>query len=313
MNLFGKEILLFSIVMVVLISSSLNYSYGQTIQDLSCSGCIQIEHSGDLQTHTFLELPLILWAEDFTYNYDQGSKIIINGHSNLNDPNSPIVFTVTNPIGNLVTVKQIMVKPGSDFKVEFIASGPYWKASGMYIIKAQAGPQSTIFKTNVNLIAMDSQSSLECNSNEITVSGTNGGKYCIPYESTFALSQITSSLNTETKTLTLNINGNNAQTLSLDIDRKLLNAKSSDGEDAEFIVMVNGEPADFTESEGSIAGQRTLTLSFGAGGTTIEIIGTSVIPEFGSIAVFILVIAIISIVILSNKKIPLVNNFSNII
>jgi len=305
-----KVITLVTMAMVVMISSSFNYSYGQTIQDLSCSGCIQIKNSERLAVHTLLELPLILWADDFTYNYDQGSKIIINGHSNLNDPNVPIVFTITNPIGNLVTIDQIMVKPGSDFKVEFNSSGPLWKASGMYIIKAQAGPQSTIFKINVNLVAMDSQSSLECNSNEITVLGTNGGQYCVPYESLFALSQVTSSLNTETKTLTLNINGNNAQTLSLDIDRKLLNAKSSDGEDTEFIVMINGEPADFTETESSIAGQRTLTLSFGAGGTTIEIIGTSVIPEFGSIAVLILIVAIISIVVLSNKKIMLANNFS---
>ena len=305
-----KEITLITLGMAVMISSSFSYSYGQTIQDLSCSGCVQIENSERVEIHKFLELPIILWAEDFTYNYDQGSKIIINGHSNLNDPNTPIVFTVTNPIGNLVTIDQIMVKPGSDFKVEFNSSGPLWKASGMYIIKAQAGPQSTIFKTNVNLIAMDSQSSLECNSNEITVLGTNGGQYCIPYQSLFALSQVTSSLNIETKTLTLNINGNNAQTLSLDIDRKLLNAKSSDGEDTAFIVMVNGEPADFTESESSIAGQRTLTLSFGAGGTTIEIIGTSVIPEFGSIAVLILVVSIITVVVFSRKKIQLVNNLS---
>jgi len=305
-----KAITLITLAMTIMISSSFNNSYGQTIQDLSCSGCVQIENSERLKIHKFLELPIILWAEDFTYNYDQGSKIIINGHSNLNDPNTPIIFTVTNPIGNLVTIDQIMVKPGSDFKVEFNSSGPLWKASGMYIIKAQAGAQSTIFKTNVNLIAMDSQSSLECNSNEITVLGTNGGQYCVPYESLFALSQVTSSLNTETKTLTLNINGNNAQTLSLDIDRNLLNAKSSDGEDAEFIVMINGEPADFTESESSIAGHRTLTLSFGAGGTTIEIIGTSVIPEFGSIAVLILVVSIITVVVFSRKKIQIANNFS---
>ena len=310
MKISGKQILLVSLSLAILFSFSLSQSYAQSIQDLSCSGCIQIEQSDQLQIHTLLDLPIILWAENFIYNYDQGSKIIINGHSNLNDPNTPIVFTVTNPIGNIVTVDQIMVKPGSDFKVEFNSSGPLWKSSGMYIIKAQAGPQSTVFKTNVNLIAMDSQSSLECNSNEITVLGDNGGQYCIPFESSFALSQVTSSLSTQTKTLTLNINGNNAQTLSLDIDRKLLNAKSPDGADSEFIIMVNGEPADFTESASSIRGHRTITLSFGSRDTTIEIIGTSVIPEFGSIAVFILVIAIISIVILSNKKIPLVNNFS---
>jgi len=309
MNLSGKEFLLISLVVGVLAASSLNYSYGQTIQDLSCSGCIQIKNADRLQTHTLLELPIVLWTPDFTYSFDQGSKIIINGHSNLNNPDAPIVFTVTNPIGNLVTVEQIMVPPNTDFKVEFNSSGPLWKASGMYIIKAQAGPQSTIFKTNVNLISTDSQSSLECNSNEITVSGDNGGQYCIPFESSFALSQITSSLNTETKTLTLNINGPNAQTLSLDIDRQLLNAKSSDGGDAEFIVMVNGEPADFTESDSSIGGLRTLTLSFGAGGTTIDIIGTHVIPEFGSIAVLILVASVIAGIVLTSGRFQFSNPF----
>lgn len=311
MNLSGKNILLVSLAMTVLASSSFGISYGQTIvQDLSCSGCIQIENSEQLDIHKFQEFPIILWAEGFDYNFEQGSKVVIKGFSNLNNPDVPIVFTVTNPIGNIVTVDQIMVKPDTGFEVEFTSSGPLWKTAGMYIIKAQAGPHSTIFKTNVNLIAMDSQSSLECNSNEIAVSGDNGGQYCIPFESTFALSQVTSSLNTGTKTLTININGNNAQILSLDIDRGLLNAKSSEGDDADFIVLVNGEPADFEESESALAGHRTLSVSFGAGSTTIEIVGTSVIPEFGSIAVFILVIAIISIVILSNKKIPLANNFS---
>ena len=124
MNISGKEILLISLAISFIISSSVNYSYGQTIQDLSCSGCIQIKNSDRLQIHTLLELPIVLWTPDFTYSFDQGSKIIINGHSNLNDPNVPIVFTVTNPIGNLVTIDQIMVKPGSDFKVEFNSSGP---------------------------------------------------------------------------------------------------------------------------------------------------------------------------------------------
>ncbi len=310
MNILSKKILLASLTLGIIASLSIQYSYGQTMQDLSCTGCVQITNSDQLATHNFLELPLILWADNFVYSYDRGSKIIINGHSNLNNPDVPIVFTVTNPVGNIVTIDQMMVKPDSDFKVEFNSSGPLWKTAGMYIIKAQAGPQSTIFKTNVNIISMDSQSSLECNSNELTISGDNGGQYCIPYESSFAISQVTSTLNTGTKTLTININGNQAQTLSLDIDRNLLNAKSADGDDTDFVVMINGEPAEFEESESTIAGHRTLTVSFGAGGTTIEIVGTSVIPEFGSIAVLILVIAIISIVILTNKKTTILNNFS---
>ncbi len=292
-----------------MISSSFNYSYGQSIQDLSCSGCIQIENSERLQIHKLLELPITLWAENFKYNFDHSSKIIINGHSKFNNPDVPIVFTVTNPIGNVVTIDQIMVKPNSDFKVEFNPTGPLWKQDGMYIIKAQAGPQSTVFKINVKLISMDSQSSLECDSNEITVSGDNGGQYCIPFESAFPNTLMSGSLSTETKTLTLTVQSNFAQILEIDIDRKLLNAKSSDGEDAEFIVMINGEPADFEEKESQRVDHRTITISYGAGEATIEIIGTSVIPEFGSIAVLILVVSIITVVIISRKNIQLANNF----
>ena len=280
------------------------------MQDLSCSGCVQIKNSDSLEIHKFLEIPLILWAEDFMYTFDHGSKIVINGHSTLNNPDVPIVFTVTNPIGNIVTIDQIMVKPNSDFKVEFNPTGPLWKQDGMYIIKAQAGPQSTVFKVNVKLISMDSQSSLECDSNEITVSGDNGGQYCIPFESTFPITQMTGFLNTETKTLILTVQNNFAQIINIDIERKLLNAKSSDGEDIEFIVMVNGEPVDFEENDSKLSGHRTLTISFGAGDTTIEIIGTSVIPEFGSIALLILIVSIITVVVFSRKKTQIANNLS---
>ena len=305
-------ITLITLGIAVMISSSFSYSYGQTMQDLSCSGCVQIENPDRLEIHKFLELPIILWAEDFMYNFDHSSKIVINGHSNLNNPDVPIVFTVTNPIGNIVTIDQIMVIPNSDFKVEFNPTGPYWKQNGMYIIKAQAGPQSTVFKINVKLISMDSQSSLECDSNEITVSANNGGQYCIPFKSTFPLTQMTGFLNTETKTLILTVQNNFAQIINIDIERKLLNAKSSDGEDIEFIVMVNGEPVDFEENDSKLSGHRTLTISFGAGDTTIEIIGTSVIPEFGSIAVLILIVSIITVVVFSRKKIQIANNFSKL-
>jgi len=137
MNLSRKEILLISIVMGVVMTSSIGFSYGQMILDMSCSGCIQIENSEQLKIHRILELPIILWAEDYTYSYDHSSKITIKGHSNLNNPDAPIVFTVTSPIGNLVTADQIMVTPNSDFEVVFNPSGPLWKEDGMYIIKAQ--------------------------------------------------------------------------------------------------------------------------------------------------------------------------------
>jgi predicted secreted protein with PEFG-CTERM motif len=40
----------------------------------------------------------------------------------------------------------------------------------------------------------------------------------------------------------------------------------------------------------------------------IQIIGTYVIPEFGTIAIMILLVSIISVIILSKNKFPLVHN-----
>ena len=71
------------------------------------------------------------------------------------------------------------------------------------------------------------------------------------------------------------------------------------GPDSNFIVLVDGEEADF--QEWPTAGQRKLEIPFTHGVTQIEIIGTQVIPEFGTIAVLVLAVAIISIIAVSAK------------
>ena len=48
--------------------------------------------------------------------------------------------------------------------------------------------------------------------------------------------------------------------------------------------------------------KRTLTVSFPAGTEEIEVIGTFVIPEFGTIAAMILAVAIISIIAASARS-----------
>ena len=47
---------------------------------------------------------------------------------------------------------------------------------------------------------------------------------------------------------------------------------------------------------------RTLTIAFPVGAEEIEIIGTFVVPEFGTIAAMILAVAIISIIAVSAKS-----------
>jgi predicted secreted protein with PEFG-CTERM motif len=73
-------------------------------------------------------------------------------------------------------------------------------------------------------------------------------------------------------------------------------------EDDQFFVLVDGEEVDFEEIATST--ERTLIINFLAGAEEIEIIGTFVIPEFGTIAAMILAVAIISIVAISAKSRP---------
>ena len=64
-----------------------------------------------------------------------------------------------------------------------------------------------------------------------------------------------------------------------------------------FMVLVDGEESNDVEIDGN-----TVTVMFPAGTEEIEIIGTYVIPEFGTIAAMILAVAIISIIVISSKS-----------
>jgi len=63
------------------------------------------------------------------------------------------------------------------------------------------------------------------------------------------------------------------------------------------MVLVDGEEANDAEIDGN-----TVTIPFLAGTETIEIIGTFVIPEFGTIAMMILLVSIVSIIAISAKS-----------
>jgi predicted secreted protein with PEFG-CTERM motif len=289
MRLSRKSFVVIFLGIVASVIFSANYSYAQTIQDLTCTACITISDSKTLEIHKDLRLPIILWAENFDYTYDHNSVITINGHSKLNNPEIPITVTVSDPIGNIVTVDQIMVKPGSDFQLTFNTSGPLWKKDGMYIIKAQGGPASTIFKTNVVLTGAV-PSGIECSDNELNADG-----YCIPYEISGALVS-SASLNPQGKSIVIILDDAKKGTLTIKPSTDIINGI--------FMVLIDGEES----SNISITGN-DVTIMFPEDSTEIEVVGTFVIPEFGQVTVLILIVSIILGVIISNRKLHLLSQF----
>ena len=291
--------------LAIFLPSSFDNAFGQmgnVMQDVSCFGCVNIENQQDLEIHKKLGLPLIMWTNDFQYIFDHNSIVSIIGYSNLNNPLAPITLTVTDPIGNVVTIDQIMPQGAKDFKFQLNTSGPLWKKDGMYIVKIQAGPTATVYKLALDLLPGDLGSKFQCKTSEIVAQGDNGGQYCIPFNASGEITDIEGFLKTSSTTLVLNVRGNDINTFYVDIDRVLLNSKSGDGRDTAFVVLLNGLPVDFEEHSSNFENHRRLAISYPPDREgTIEIIGTSAIPEFGTIALLILVIAITSILVISRK------------
>jgi predicted secreted protein with PEFG-CTERM motif len=104
----------------------------------------------------------------------------------------------------------------------------------------------------------------------------------------------------DANSLIVGIDATSDGSLTLIIPRSVADALLETGEDDEFFVLVDGEEVDFSEDVSST--DRTLTIAFYAGAEEIEIIGTFVVPEFGTIAAMILAVAIVSIIAVSAKS-----------
>ena len=87
--------------------------------------------------------------------------------------------------------------------------------------------------------------------------------------------------------------------LTIRLPRAVMDSLNDDGTDAEYIVFVD-EIEEFPEDD---MGEeiRTLTIPFSAGSEQIDIVGTFLAPEFGTIAAIILAVAIVGIIVATTR------------
>jgi len=64
-----------------------------------------------------------------------------------------------------------------------------------------------------------------------------------------------------------------------------------------------------TFDETKTGNERTITVEFLEGTEEIEIIGTTIVPEFGAIAVLILIVSIFSVIFISRSKLGFYSKF----
>jgi hypothetical protein len=101
--------------------------------------------------------------------------------------------------------------------------------------------------------------------------------------------------------LLVKINSLDDGKLILELPREFIDAEKQNGKDEEFIILINDVQTTYEESL-SFSEFRTLTINFDQGDSEIQIIGTYVIPEFGTIVMIILTIGIMASILLTKNK-----------
>ena len=235
-------------------------------------------------------------------SYSEGETIVITGEVRDLYSGTPISVIVKAPNGNLVSIAQVDVGADKKFSTEMTAGGALMKSEGAYIVTAQYGTVNRSAETTFEFGGATTTTTPP-DEDESMVSDTmvsmGDGNGSIGYEITGGqLLSITPDV--DANSLIVVIDATSDGSLTLTIPRSVADALLETGEDDEFFVLVDGEEVDFSEDVSST--DRTLTIAFQAGAEEIEIIGTFVVPEFGTIAAMILAVAIVSIIAVSAKS-----------
>jgi len=233
--------------------------------------------------------------------YYSGDYVVVFGSVNTIFENMPLTIQIYHE-SNLVDVAQVAVAQDGTFVKSFNAVGQQWKEEGTYIVRVQY-TSTQIAETTFEFFSQV----IDTSSSVFPVDIPNSGTFDVGY--TIRGGEVTGidmsldrySLLVET---TVNTNGN----LILKLPRESFDAQS-DGKDNTFIILIskeNNEPKDFVQVEyeeiATSSDYRTIRIPLEDGDKWIEVVGTYVIPEFGSVVIIILVVAISSAIIISKSR-----------
>ena len=225
--------------------------------------------------------------------YDHSSVIEIEGAVGNTARGADVTFVVSGPMG-IVQVDQLAVDDHGNFSTTINTASAMMKYDGEYKIKAIYGTNDISHVVYVNLVG-----GLEAGSmagHEEHDDGHHEEVFDLADEVDYSIS------GGNVDGVTANVNGNSLVVSIHDAEDggELTITLPSDVitpfNDGTFFVLVNDEESDDASQDGN-----TITVPFDADATTVEIIGTHVVPEFGTIAAIILAVAITSIIAISAK------------
>jgi len=232
--------------------------------------------------------------------YNHSSVIILTGYITAVDQNEvPVTIMVISPNGNIATIAQVSVNADGVFSSSFNTAGAMMKYDGTYQIKAVYGFIETAISIELtNAI----ESAMTSDTNEIAETTIEDAIKDGQINYTIDGGVITSFFaNGDENSLVLYVKATDDGILNISLHEDII--KPFD--DGTYFVTVNSEESqDFEQTVNQ------LSIPFNADTEKITIFGGWAIPEFGTIAIMILVVAIVSIIALSAKtKLSLVPRY----
>ena len=232
--------------------------------------------------------------------YQEGDVITITGSVEKVIPGMPISLQIFFE-KNLIQVSQVRVSQDGEFTDTFTAAGPQWHNEGNVIIRANYGGDAS---TELIISFFKNTSGEYLSTFEVKIPGA--GTFDVPY--TMKGGVVTSmELNQKELSLEINVLTESDGILDINLSRESIDSLSNAGQDIEFIVSIYEKDSDIPTQTDYIKikaddSHRAMSIPVKDGDETIRIIGTHVVPEFGTIAMIVLAVAIVSIIAVSAKS-----------
>ena len=205
--------------------------------------------------------------------------------------------------GSLIAVDQVEIALDGTFATDFRAKGNSWKDDGTYIVRAFYTPEKIAEKTFQFFKKLSGGTS-----SLFPVDIPNSGSFDLGY-SIIGGEVRDIILNQDNYSLLIEFNAESNGNIVLKLPRDNIESKTNDSMDEIFIILISKTGLDsenFTEVqfEEIETGPdfRTVRIQFEEDDRWIKVIGTYVIPEFGTIVTMILLIAVTTTIVMYKSK-----------
>lgn len=208
-------------------------------------------------------------------SYIFGDTIVISGAVKTVLQGDTMTIQILDPHSNLIQTTLTSVAQDGTYTDSVEIDGSEWKSSGVYTVLVQYGPE------------VQTQTTFAFTSTTIPTNGifqvqipNNHQVFNVPY-TIFGGSVMNMSVDALNPSLTVSILSVNYGSITISLPRSLLDAKTSNGIDDPFTILIDGTEIT-PQKEQVTSSDRTLTIQFLQGNKDIQIIGTSAASQNNS-------------------------------